>query len=149
MNYQLNRLAPELQKREKLVSAVTLAVLITVIWCWYDDCSTFAAWKMPIGYGCGGWLIFGLARAYILGETFPVFLKMVSTPNAPLVANWNDYPVAKDLIYAGIGLPPDQMAAKLGSYGFVSPGEPVLARNGDNRKLSFKLIGFRFIPVPC
>jgi hypothetical protein len=103
LNYKLNRLAPEMQRREKLITAAILSVLIIVIWCWYYERLSVAAWVMPIGYGGDGWLIFGTARAYMQGYINPFFPKIVPTLNAPFVANWNDYPITEDLIYAGVG----------------------------------------------
>lgn len=92
-----------IRRREKLFSCIVLSLLIFLIWSWFYNIYGLTSWKLPPGYGGDGWLIFGTAKAYMQGDIFPVLSKMVPTLNAPLVANWNDYPVTEDIIYAAMG----------------------------------------------
>lgn len=97
-----NRLIAAARRYEKIVSVLVLLGLIFVAWTLYYQMGR-RNWQLPLGFGGDGWLIFGTARAYMNGEIFPFFSKMVPTLNAPFVGNWNDYPITEDLIYALIG----------------------------------------------
>ncbi len=62
------------------------------------------AWQTPLGYG-GGDDSFALAfaKAFMDGDIFPVLPKWVAHLNAPFSANWNDYPLIEELIFAIMG----------------------------------------------
>ncbi len=96
-------MAELIRRHEKLVSATTLLLLIFVIWSWFYNILGLSAWKVPLGYGGDGWLIFGTAKAYMQGDIFPLLSKIVPSLNAPFSANWNDYPITEDIIYAVMG----------------------------------------------
>jgi hypothetical protein len=98
----LNRLKNTIGRYEKPLCAALLCVIVFVLWSIKYRMGR-AAWKMPMGYGGDGWLILGTARAYMNGEVFPFFSKLVPTLNAPFAADWNDYPVTEDLLYAAMG----------------------------------------------
>lgn len=60
-------------------------------------------WSIPLGYQ--GDYLFGLAnaKAYMDGDISLFFQKWVHHLNAPFVANWNDWPITEDIIFASIG----------------------------------------------
>lgn len=103
MVYRMDELIMAIRRKEKVLSGITLCILIFFIWSWTYNVLSISAWKTPLGYQGDAWFAFGMAKAYMTGDIFPFFYKLVPTLNAPFVANWNDYPVTEDFIYAGMG----------------------------------------------
>jgi len=48
-------------------------------------------------------LILANAQAFLNGEIVPVLQKFVKSLGAPFAANWNDYPITEELIFAAMG----------------------------------------------
>lgn len=65
--------------------------------------TSILAWQTPLLYGADAWLDLGFAKAYMDGEIFPVAYKWVAHLNAPFPANWNDYPLTEEFIFASMG----------------------------------------------
>jgi hypothetical protein len=82
---------------------VFLTLTILLVWCWVTGRVSWSAWAVPIGYGGDGFIAFGNAKAYFDGDTQLFFQKYNAHLNAPFVANWNDWPITEDLIFASIG----------------------------------------------
>jgi phosphoglycerol transferase len=61
------------------------------------------AWQTPLHYG--GDAIWGMsfAKAFMDGDISPVLHKRVAHLNAPYSANWNDFPVTEEFIFAMMG----------------------------------------------
>lgn len=83
--------------------ACLLAFVVVVIWCWIHDRFSLAAWKVPLGYGGDGWLVMAFAKAFMDGDISPFLLKSVRYLGAPFVANWNDWPLTEELLFALTG----------------------------------------------
>ena len=91
------------EKREKVLSAIFLCFSIFIIWVWvYNRVDKFS-WQTPINYSGDTWLILGVAKAYMDGDIAPVLMKSVEHLNAPFSANWNDWPVIEEWIFAIMG----------------------------------------------
>lgn len=103
VSYLKSELTGAIRRHEKLLSGILLCLVIFFIWSWVFNIQTLSAWRTPIGYQGDAWLAFAIARAYMTGEITPFFYQNVPTLNAPFVANWNDYPITEDFVYAGIG----------------------------------------------
>ena len=97
------RLLEAIRRQEKLLSGIILCVLIFLIWSWVYNLTSLSAWKAPLGYGGDAWVAYAFAKAYMVGDIFPFIFKWVPHLNAPFSANWNDYPVTEDLIFAVMG----------------------------------------------
>ncbi len=80
-----------------------LVTAIVIIWCIIYGRTSLAAWNTPVVYGDDATCGLAYAQAFLNGETVPVLQKFVKSLNAPFVANWNDYPVTEELIFALIG----------------------------------------------
>jgi len=94
--------------REAAVSLALVAAIV-IIWCIIYGCTSLAAWNTPVNYGgdvtYGGdtaWVLAN-AQAFLNGEIAPVFQKFVKSLGAPFAANWNDYPITEELIFAAMG----------------------------------------------
>ena len=92
-----------LSRQAHYVLPVILAFLISAIWMLVYRRTSLSAWQTPISYGGDSWLNYGLAKAYMDGDIFPIIRKSVAHLNAPFSANWNDYPSTEELLFAGIG----------------------------------------------
>jgi hypothetical protein len=91
------------KRHEKMLSGVALCMSITFIWLWIFNLISISAWQIPLGYGGDGWLNMAFAKAYMDGDIFPVLFQSVQHLNAPFIANWNDYPITEELVYAIMG----------------------------------------------
>lgn len=80
-----------------------LIVAITVTWCVIYGRTSTAAWKTPISYSSDTPFLLAYSRAFLNGDIFPVLQKFVKSLNAPFVANWNDFAVTEEFIYAAVG----------------------------------------------
>ena len=96
-------LAESIQRHEKILSGSVLALCIFLIWSWVFNLFSLTAWKTPLGYQGDAWFAYGMAKAFMDGHIYPFLYKFVPTLNAPFIANWNDYPVTEDFIFAGMG----------------------------------------------
>ena len=76
---------------------------ISGIWTWYFNLYHINNWKIPLGYEGDLWFGLAIARSYMMGYIDPFMYKFIPTLNAPFVANWNDYPITEDFIFAFIG----------------------------------------------
>lgn len=92
-----------LEKREKILSVVLLCFSIYIIWVWVYNRVDKLSWETPLSYGGDTWLILGLAKAYMDGDIAPILMKSVEHLNAPFSANWNDWPVIEEWIFAMMG----------------------------------------------
>jgi hypothetical protein len=90
-------------RHEKLLTGVVLCLLIALIWSWVFNRTSLIAWQTPLSYAGDGWFNLGVAKAFMDGDIFPVLSKCVAHLNAPFSANWNDWPMTEELIYATIG----------------------------------------------
>lgn len=90
-------------RHERLVSLAALSVLIVLIWSWIYNLTSLSAWQTPLGYGGDAWVAYAFAKAYMDGDILPILFKWVPQLNAPFAANWNDYPVTEDMIFAVMG----------------------------------------------
>lgn len=90
-------------RTEKFLSGISLCLLIFIIWSWLFNIYNFQAWRVPVGYQGDAWIAFAFAKAYMDGDIYPFFYQFVPTLNAPFVANWNDYAVTEDFVYASMG----------------------------------------------
>ncbi|MGA2936996.1 MAG: hypothetical protein ABSF52_07850 [Syntrophobacteraceae bacterium] len=94
--------------REAAVS-LALVTVIVIIWCMIYGRTSLAAWNIPVNYGDEGIyasdtiLVLGNAQAFLNGEIVPVLQKFVKSLGAPFAANWNDYAITEELIYAAMG----------------------------------------------
>ncbi|UUZ64979.1 hypothetical protein LP417_09800 [Polaromonas sp. P1-6] len=64
---------------------------------------SFAAWAIPLSYSNDGWLGLGFAKAFMDGDVVPVLHKSVAHLGTPFSANWNDYPLTEEIIFAFTG----------------------------------------------
>lgn len=101
--YRNTGLIEAIRQKEKVWSGIILCLLIFLIWSWVYNLTSLSAWKTPIGYSGDAWLAYGFAKAYMDGDIVPFLFKWVPHLNAPFSANWNDYPVTEDFIYAIMG----------------------------------------------
>jgi phosphoglycerol transferase len=92
------------RRHEKLLSGIALCFFIVLLWSWVYGRISLVAWQTPLGYG-GGDECFNLAiaKAFMDGDIFPVLYKWVPHLNAPFSANWNDYPLTEEFIFAIMG----------------------------------------------
>ena len=88
--------------REAAVS-LALVTVIVIIWCIIYGRTSLTAWNTPVAYGGDATLVLANAQAFFNGEIVPVLQKFVKSLDAPFVANWNDYPVTEELIFAAMG----------------------------------------------
>jgi len=89
--------------RKEIFSGVFLTIIIILVWSWLFNIYSVEAWKVPIGYQGDAWIAFAFAKAYMNGEIQPFLYQFVPSLNAPFSANWNDYAVTEDFIYASMG----------------------------------------------
>lgn len=80
-----------------------LTIVVISIWSWVYGRLSLDAWTIPIIYGGDGWLGLGFAKAFMDGDISPVLHKSVAHLGAPFSANWNDYPLTEEVIFAIIG----------------------------------------------
>lgn len=92
-----------LKKYEKLFSLIYLILTISAIWTWYFKLYHVNNWKIPLGYEGDLWFGLAIARSYMMGYIDPFTYKFIPTLNAPFIANWNDYPITEDIIFAFTG----------------------------------------------
>lgn len=90
-------------KYTKAFQIFILSLIVTLVWCWVYGRLSWVAWQTPLSYSGDGWLGFGIAKAFMDGDIFPVMYKWVAHLGAPFSANWNDYPLSEELIFATIG----------------------------------------------
>lgn len=83
-----------------LVLLISLTIAASI---WAMTLTTVSAFTIPYGYSGDCLLVLANAKAYMDGDIFPVVQKFVAHLNAPLIANWNDWPITEELIYAGMG----------------------------------------------
>ncbi|MDD5268403.1 MAG: hypothetical protein PHO08_14955 [Methylococcales bacterium] len=91
------------RRRERWLSGIFLCIVIFLVWCWVYSRTSLLAWRTPLSYGWDAWLDLGFAKAYMDGDIFPVAYKWVAHLNAPFSANWNDYPLTEEFIFASMG----------------------------------------------
>jgi hypothetical protein len=96
-------MAETFKRYEKTISGVILCLLIITVWSWVYNRMSLIAWQTPLGYGGDIWLDLGLAKAYMDGDILPVLSKWVAHLNAPFSANWHDYPLTEEIIFAAMG----------------------------------------------
>ena len=87
----------------KYIFLITIAITITLPWCWVYGINGLADLQVPIGYSGDGVFSYALIKAFASGEIYPIFFKIVSSLNAPFVANWNDFPF-EEFIYFPAGV---------------------------------------------
>ncbi len=87
----------------RVLAILALITTITFIWSWVYNRTTLEAWKTPLFYGGDATECLAEAKAYADGEIFPCLLKFVEHLNAPFAANWNDFPVTEEFIFAAMG----------------------------------------------
>lgn len=87
----------------KPAQGLLLSLSVVLIWCWIYGRTSWAAWSVPVGYGGDGWLGLGFAKAFLDGDIYPILFKSVSHLGAPFAANWNDYPLTEELVFALMG----------------------------------------------
>lgn len=92
-----------LRRHERWLSGIFLCVIIFLVWCWVYSRTTLLAWQTPLSYGGDAWLNLGFAKAFMDGDIIPVAYKWVAHLNAPFSANWNDYPLTEEFIFASMG----------------------------------------------
>ncbi len=92
-----------LKKHEKLFSGIALCLSIILIWLWIYNRTSIVAWETPLRYEGDSWLGMAFAKAFMDGDIVPVCYKWVRHLNAPFSANWNDYPLAEEFIFAIMG----------------------------------------------
>ncbi len=85
------------------LSGIFLGIVIFLLWCWVYGRTSIFAWQTPLSYGGDAWLVLGFAKAYMDADIFPVAYKWVAHLNAPFSANWNDYPLTEEFIFASMG----------------------------------------------
>lgn len=102
--------SPEKQSRvwigrylPSIIAALGLITIIVAIWCWVYHRTTIEAWRTPLLYGGDATAGLAVAKAYADGDIAPFLLKSVEHLNAPFAANWNDYPMTDEFIFAAMG----------------------------------------------
>jgi hypothetical protein len=70
---------------------------------WVTGRLSILAWSTPMSLGGDANLVFANAKVYLDGDSHLIFQKYVQHLNAPFQANWNDWPITEDLIFASIG----------------------------------------------
>lgn len=96
-------LAKAFRQREKLLSGTVLCLFILLIWSWVYGRTSLVAWQTPLAYGGDSWFNLGYAKAFMDRDIVPVMQKWVAHLNAPYSANWNDYPLTEEIIFAIMG----------------------------------------------
>jgi hypothetical protein len=92
-----------IKRQEKWLLGIVLCLVIFSIWSWVYNRTSILAWQTPLSYGADGWMNLGNAKAFMDGDIFPVLPKWVAHLNAPFSANWNDFPVTEEFIFAIMG----------------------------------------------
>jgi phosphoglycerol transferase len=92
-----------LKRQEKLLSGIALSLSITLIWVWVYNRTSLVACQTPLVYEGDSLFGMALAKAFMDGDIFPVWYKWVGHLNAPFFANWNDYPLIEEVIFAIMG----------------------------------------------
>lgn len=92
-----------LKQHEKLLSGITLCLSIILIWLWVYARTSLISWQIPQEYGGDAWPIMAIAKAFMDGDVYPVWYKLVGHLNAPFIANWNDFPLIEEVIFAIMG----------------------------------------------
>ncbi len=94
--------------REAAVS-LALVTVIVIIWCIIYGRTSLSAWTTLVEYRGemshrgDATLVLANAQAFLNGEIVPVLQKFVKSLNAPFIANWNDFPITEELMYAAMG----------------------------------------------
>ncbi len=92
-----------LKRREKLLSGISLCLLIFLIWSWVYNRTSWIAWQTPLSYGGDTSFMLAYAKAFMDGDVTLFMPKMVAHLSAPFSANWNDFPITEKIIFAIMG----------------------------------------------
>ncbi len=87
----------------KYVLVGALFVIIAVVFVWVHHMTSILAWSTPLGWGGDAWSVLAISKAFMDGDISLILSKTVSHLNAPFFANWNDFPITEEVIYAAIG----------------------------------------------
>ena len=90
-------------KYTKTLQSLVLSLTVSFVWCWVYGRQSWASWQTPIIYSGDGWFGFATAKAFMDGDISIAIYKWVVHLGAPFSANWNDYPISEELIFATIG----------------------------------------------
>ena len=91
------------KNHEKIISGIILSLSIVLLWLWIYNRTSLVAWLTPLHYGGDAWSGMALTKAFMDGDICPVWYKWVGHLNAPYSANWNDYPLTEEVIFAVMG----------------------------------------------
>jgi hypothetical protein len=84
----------------QLLWPISLVALLASVWALAMGRTSLSAWSVPIRYSGDGHLSMAFAKAFMDGDIQLVAQKWVAHLNAPLTANWNDWPVTEEIIPA-------------------------------------------------
>ena len=82
---------------------VILSIIILVIWSICYHKLSIDSWQIPVHYSGDTLFNFSTAKAFMDGDIYPILSKSVAHLGAPFTANWNDYPLTEELIFAFMG----------------------------------------------
>lgn len=90
--------------RKESLRLFALWITITLVWCLTFNKFDKTGWETPPSYGGDTWIYSALVKGASEGQYIPFAFKHNRYFNAPFEANWTDYPMTEDFLYAGIGL---------------------------------------------
>lgn len=87
----------------QIIHIVLLIISISIIFLWVHKRISIDSFRIPIAYSGDALFDYGNAKAYMDGDIYPIFQKFVAHLNAPFEANWNDWPLTEEVLFAFIG----------------------------------------------
>jgi len=85
------------------IQIIALVIIISTIWCVIYQRTSIEVWKVPLVYESDALKFLAISKAFQDGDIVPIFQKNVKNLNAPFEANWNDWPITEELVFATIG----------------------------------------------
>jgi phosphoglycerol transferase len=83
---------------------IALFVAVTLLWCVAYNRWTLEAWMTPVAYDGDSLGEMAAAKAFAFDKVYAILPKYPASLGAPFVANWNDYPIVEEGIFAWYGL---------------------------------------------
>jgi phosphoglycerol transferase len=83
---------------------IALFAAVTLLWCVAYNRWTLEAWMTPVSYDGDSLGEMAAAKAFAFDKVHAILPKYPASLGAPFVANWNDYPIVEEGIFAWYGL---------------------------------------------
>lgn len=104
MNQELAAVGSRWERRIDWFWVLALLGVVVLAWCTVYNRWTLDAWQTPINYDGDALPQMATTKAFASGEAIPILSKTIPSLGAPFTANWDDFPITEEGIFAGLGL---------------------------------------------